>query len=167
MPRAHNGVTKACKNCGKDFYVPHGRAETGKFCSRDCYATSRYGHTDPVLSFWTKVDKTGHNGCWLYMGFRKWDGYGWVARKQLDGRVRYMTAHRYAWILKHGSEPADGLSLMHTCDNPPCCNPAHLRAGTHAENMADAKRKGRTNSGHHAKRKPKLWPDRVRPTRET
>ena len=32
---------------------------------------------------------------------------------------------------------------MHTCDNPECCNPAHLRIGTQRENIADMHTKGR------------------------
>jgi hypothetical protein len=90
--------------------------------------------------FWQKVDLSKPNGCWPYLGFRKWDGYGWVHR---DGKN--MTAHRYAWILKHG-KPPEGMHILHICDNPPCCNPAHLRLGTHAENMADCRAKGRNQA---------------------
>ena len=115
---------------------------------------------DPEMRFWAKVDKNGQNGCWLYTGFIKWDGYGWTCR-----RGRYMTAHRYAWILTHG-EPQPGLEIMHLCDNPPCCNPAHLRLGTHTENMADMAARGRANGGNPKVRKPSLHPGRVRPVRE-
>lgn len=82
--------------------------------------------------FWAMVDKGPHPlGCWLYRGFIKWDGYGWLCRDR-----RYMTAHRYAWILKHG-EPQKGLSIRHKCDVAACCNPDHLELGTHKDNMRD------------------------------
>lgn len=29
----------------------------------------------------------------------------------------------------------DGKQVMHSCNNPPCCNPEHLSAGTHRDNM--------------------------------
>lgn len=54
-----------------------------------------------------------------------------------------LPAHRVAWSLTNGREIPDGLCVMHKCDNPPCCNPAHLRLGTVAENNADRARKGR------------------------
>ncbi|WP_442800462.1 HNH endonuclease signature motif containing protein [Sphingopyxis sp. 113P3] len=49
-----------------------------------------------------------------------------------------MLAHRVACTIAHGSPPEGKASALHSCDNPPCCNPAHLRWGSHKENTADA-----------------------------
>lgn len=130
-----------------------------KFCGNVCVMA--YTRAKGPARFWEKVNKT--DSCWLYTGFKKWDGYGWVARARGDGTYRWMTAHRYSWILAHG-EPPEGMHILHECDVPACCNPGHLRLGTHTENMGEMKARGRANGGKH--HKPKLWPERVRPTRK-
>jgi hypothetical protein len=60
----------------------------------------------------------------------------------VDGKAR--KAHRIAWVLTNGPL-ADGENVLHTCDNPPCCNPAHLFAGSKRDNTVDMVHKGRHN----------------------
>lgn len=150
--------SKPCQFCGQPFWRKVNFARM-KFCGNEC-ARANHRAKGPAR-FWAKVDKG--DGCWLYTGFRKWDGYGWVARSQGGGKYRWLTAHRYAWILTHG-EPPEGALIMHLCDVPACCNPDHLRLGTHEENMADMKLKGRHRHGTSPK-ETLLHPGRVRPER--
>lgn len=79
--------------------------------------------------------------CWPWTGSTHTQGYGrcWDTRV---GKVAY--AHRLVYELRVGPIP-EGLDILHTCDNPPCVNPAHLRVGTHRENMLDKCAKGRAN----------------------
>jgi hypothetical protein len=37
----------------------------------------------------------------------------------------------------------DGTIACHTCDNPRCCNPTHLYAGTYKDNNHDMHERGR------------------------
>lgn len=79
--------------------------------------------------------------CIEYEGARTTKGYGQYTLPV--GRGKYiMLAHRVAYELAHGPIPA-GLQVMHTCDNPPCVNPEHLRVGTGSDNMRDCVEKGR------------------------
>lgn len=60
---------------------------------------------------------------------------------------RQIAAHRLSWMFYHKGEVPDGMVVMHTCDNPPCVNPAHLQLGTQPENIADRDAKKRQAKG--------------------
>lgn len=92
--------------------------------------------------FWSKVDKNGAGGCWVWLRSKDRNGYGRFSARAI--RRSPMLAHRVAWFLWYGKLPVKGL--MHLCDNPSCVNPAHLREGTQKENMWDASVKGRCRS---------------------
>jgi hypothetical protein len=55
-------------------------------------------------------------------------------------------AHRLAWAEANGPIP-EGMVVRHTCDNPPCVNPAHLILGTQKDNVGDMDRRGRRGYG--------------------
>ncbi|HTQ45602.1 MAG TPA: HNH endonuclease signature motif containing protein [Polyangiaceae bacterium] len=95
--------------------------------------------------FWAKVKKGKRGECWLWQGATGRNGYGrmWTASRPAGGVC--VDAHRLAWYVAHGSWPT--LYVLHRCDNPPCCNPAHLFAGTQRDNRADCVAKGRSNRG--------------------
>lgn len=114
---------------------------------------------DLASRFWPKVDVRSADQCWPWLGCRGPTGYGQLSRDE-DGDQR---AHRVAYKLGVGAIPA-GLVVMHKCDNPACCNPAHLALGTQAENVTDAVLKKRHNSQRRPPRS-KLWPDDVRAIR--
>jgi hypothetical protein len=94
-----------------------------------------YGSIGKRLRGHLKIDKL--TGCHLWTGFRDPKGYGLMT---VNGVVR--AAHRVAWERANGPIP-QGMIVMHTCDNPPCCNPKHLKLGTQAENVRDRIEKGR------------------------
>lgn len=97
--------------------------------------------------FWDKVDRSSEHGCWPWKASLDGNGrYGvfgyWSNRKQ-----RTYRAHRIAWLLVNGEIPP-GLEVRHyVCGNTRCCNPAHLKLGTHAENCSDTVRMGRSTVG--------------------
>lgn len=89
-------------------------------------------------AFWARVEVRTPDECWPWLGAPNTKGYGVVRRK---GRL--LLAHRYAFELAIGPIP-ERLLVLHECDNPPCCNPFDLFAGTAQQNSDDMKAKGRS-----------------------
>lgn len=94
-------------------------------------------YTPRGTPFWDRVDVGGPEDCWEWLSGRHPQGHGQCT---IDGRKVY--AHRHAFELTNGPIPV-GLVIRHRCDNPPCCNPAHLLSGTVADNARDAVERGR------------------------
>ncbi len=122
-----------------------------------------------IERFWSYVDVTGGpDSCWEWQGTRDKDGYGNLTISR-DGKWWPERAHRIAWFLANGPIPPDRKIIMHSCDNPPCCNPAHLSNGTNTDNVRDCVRKGRHKGtgpiGENAGRA-KLTDDKVRDIRQ-
>ena len=88
------------------------------------------------VRFWSKVGKGSPTKCWPWRASFLRGGYGYF---YFEGTRQ---AHRMAYELSHGEIPS-GKCVLHTCDNPACCNPSHLFLGTQGKNIADMERKGR------------------------
>lgn len=84
----------------------------------------------------------GPSACWEWLGWRDGCGYG---KMTANGKRR--GAHRIAFELEHGVSLDSETIIRHTCDNPACCNPAHLVAGTVADNVADRNARQRQAKG--------------------
>lgn len=130
--------TRICPACGNPF-SRKGDDKWTKTCSRKCAGALTRGRF--AERFWSHVDKSGGpDACWPWMLSLDSGGYGHVGR---DGKL--VKAHRVAYELVNGPI-SDGLDGLHSCDNPPCCNPSHIFPGTHGDNMRDAHQKGRRDN---------------------
>lgn len=104
-----------CATCGIIFETAYPKQ---KYCCVVCAFRSNLG---PIPD----------EGCWEWQGSTAAFGYG-----EFRYNDKLIRAHRYSYELHYG--PIDGdLSILHGCDNPRCCRPTHLSAGTQADNMND------------------------------
>jgi hypothetical protein len=93
--------------------------------------------------FWAKVHRRKPDQCWNWIGgSRHWKGYGlFTLANGKPGGVKHV-ASRIACFLAHGPAPEGKPHALHTCDNPPCCNGAHLYWGAQKQNTRDMMERG-------------------------
>jgi hypothetical protein len=93
------------------------------------------------VRFWAKIAKGGPADCWPWTACINNKGYGFFGHP-----VGLFLAHRVAYAIANNGLPQNAC-VCHHCDNPLCCNPAHLWLGTLADNNHDMARKGRAATG--------------------
>lgn len=108
-----------------------------------------------VRRFHELVDQRGPDDCWPWKAAKLTGGYGqWRLGK------RTIRAHRVAYFIHYHENPGHSL-VLHSCDNPPCCNPRHLSLGTWQTNAADCAAKGRLTKFIGDRHWSRRRPDRV------
>lgn len=115
--------TRHCRNCGQ--LLPErasGKRQT--ICSALCAMTGRY-------------ERRGPDDCWPWIKPTHSAGYG-----HFSFMGELMFAHRV--VLAARESIKEGNVVRHKCDNPPCCNPAHLVQGSQADNNHDRMQRGRS-----------------------
>lgn len=139
-----------CEVCGKAKMVKPHEVGRAKYCSPKCRGVGCGNRRVKPLAdrFWAKVDVRGPMECWPWTASTAPGGYGAIGESGKYGRV--LRADRLALLLTGTPVPDDAV-VMHKCDNPPCCNPAHLRVGTRRDNSHDAVAKNRLVAGERHK----------------
>lgn len=115
-------------------------------CHMHYYRWRKHGDplATPRFDVWSKIDQSGGpDACWPWVKSCDRDGYGVT---KIEGRQWRVCR----WVLtqKMGRALDPSELSRHTCDNPVCCNPAHIIVGTASENSEDMKRRGRQVRGH-------------------
>lgn len=119
-----------------------------------------------VSAFRSRLSPPNAQGCLEWEAARNNSGYGVITYWDSEQhKRRSMGAHRMAYIIHNPGASLTGI-VMHTCDNPACCNPDHLVQGTHKGNSHDMLAKGRhSRSRKFAPRQRKLTDAMVRAIR--
>lgn len=92
-----------------------------------------------------KIDMSrGGLHCWPWKG-----GLNAKGRPYYTVNGKKHLAYRLVYELVKGEGTLEGKMACHSCDNPICCNPAHITPGTQQSNMDEMKDRQRHGLPHH------------------
>ncbi|MEC5149183.1 hypothetical protein RCH22_000984 [Cryobacterium psychrotolerans] len=137
--------TRTCTipDCGKPYEA---RGMCASHYSHWKYVTPPDERSRPTECerFDSKYTVGSQSECWEWKAGVTEDGYG---RFNTSGGRRVI-ASRYALERAKGAAQQPEFRACHTCDNPPCVNPAHLYWGTEKQNSQDAVVRNRKSHGN-------------------
>jgi hypothetical protein len=108
---------------------------------------------EQIEDFWAKVDQQGSDDCWSWTE-RTFTTHTNRAGERY-GQFASFIASRVAYFVATGIDPGEFI-VRHRCDDPLCCNPAHLVLGTYTDNGRDRRERGRINKAV------RCWPESSR-----
>jgi hypothetical protein len=88
--------------------------------------------------------KTVNTPCHIYQGYKDKDGYGQINFMGINYRVNRLSYEASTFTKINFSE--ENKIVRHLCNVKECCNPEHLRLGTHKENRIDTLKNNHKNS---------------------
>jgi hypothetical protein len=80
--------------------------------------------TKPAIERFMEKVSIAENGCWLWTGAIKQNGYGFFGIKK-NCQQKMHNAHRWIYEYHNGPIP-DGLTIDHLCRTRNCVNPQHM-----------------------------------------
>lgn len=101
---------------------------------------------DAIIKFKQSLFIKDEDDCWPWAGATNRSGYGLLSC-EVGAKRTILLAHRISYFVFNGVDPIDQL-VLHTCDNPPYCNPSHLLLGTQLDNQRDCVNR-RRRAEHH------------------
>lgn len=131
----------SCAGCGAVFRGDLRGDPSRRYCTRQCRGQAQRN----AVPFTDRIDRSGGpDACWPWIGATDIEGYGrYSTWCPITKKRSHFRAHCMAFEHHHGTIDKT-LLVRHSCDNPPCCNPAHLLQGTHAKNARDRVERGRS-----------------------
>ena len=141
-------VVDGCNNEVLASYARFGDESSTKYCRKHRTWLKQRGSLEP-----TKFSRGSLNerferrlaeiekkddSCWIWTFAKNKKGYGVIG----GADKKTLFAHRVSYQYHYGDLESKDY-VLHSCDNPSCVNPKHLRKGTCSENIKEAFDKGR------------------------
>lgn len=132
-------MKKHCMQCGRAVVRTPSQFLARTFCGSDCFNIYRKNQPSEFEQFLARMK--GVKACWNWTKGMDKEGRSHV---HADGKNRVAARHAFALLV---TKPPNHLFVLHSCDNPTCVNPNHLRLGTQKDNYADARSRNRASIG--------------------
>jgi hypothetical protein len=79
-------------------------------------------------------------GCWEWLG-NQYAGYGRLSYNKSEQYTHRLSYEAFVGVIPPHTQ------ILHSCDNPICCSPKHLRIGTNYDNVCDRQSRSRQAKG--------------------